>query len=113
MRPRDSNLQFFLLFPELKVGELDPGFKGIELKSKYTDIDFGIPPELSASLTIEHSESTDIVIPESFTKIATETIDKKNDNYKTSGIIGDQSMAKAQINLSIRSGKVTFKDLNN
>jgi len=110
LRNFSSDLDMKTEYGEVNINDINPGFKIIDLNSKYTDILLGMAPNASFSVDIMHTEETTILSPETYSGLTVETIDKKEDIYKTSGFIGNQSGSKGKVNISIKSGNVTFRD---
>ena len=44
------------------------------------------------------------------TGLTFEAVDKKEDIYKTGGVVGNKTGNKGKVNIKIKSGKVTFKE---
>lgn len=97
-------------YGELKLEEINPNFKAIDLTSDYTDIYLTIPKNTSLEVDITHSESTGIIYEDKYKGIKTEIIDEKEDIKKTSGIIGSTPSPASKIKIMIKSGNVTFKE---
>ena len=106
----DSDLNMKTEYGEISIDNINPDFKFIDLTSKYTDILLGMMKDVSFSVDIIHSESTTIFSPETYSGLTVETIDRKEDRYKTSGEVGNKTVNKGKVNIKIKSGKVTFKE---
>lgn len=98
-------------YGEVKLEEVNSNFKAIDLTSNYTDILFTLPTQAALSVDITHSEATGLVYPDKYTGLKTESIDKKEDIVKTSGVIGQESNPRRSIKIMIKSGNVTFKEI--
>jgi len=64
----------------------------------------------TCDVNIYHSESTVVYYPESYSGFSKDIIDKKEDKYKTSGIIGDKIDTEGHIEISIEAGKVELRE---
>ncbi len=98
-------------YGEISFDKIPGKFDRIDLISKYTEIQIYLAESLSADLDINHTETTGIYYPDAYKGLATETIDKKEDKYKTSGIIGNKQDATSKIQISTISGKVTLREM--
>ena len=90
--------------------DIDSDFNAVDLTSNYTDILFTLPATASLSVDITHSEATGIIYPDKYEGLKKESIDKKEDIIKTSGIIGGESNPNGKIKIMIKSGNITFKE---
>lgn len=98
-------------YGEIKLDAVNPEFKLIEINSNYTDVLLKLPVNASYGINIFHTASTEITSPQNYSGLKTEIVDKKADQYKTSGIIGNSSVKKGKINIRIVSGKVSFREI--
>ncbi len=105
-----GNINMITEYGELKLEAVHKGFQFIELQSKYTDIYFDIPANVSCNLNVNHTEATEIYYPEHFENIQRLTLDKKEDKYKTSGVLGDKANAKGKIDIELIDGKLVIRD---
>ncbi len=106
-----DNTKLITEYGEMKFEDISEGFRIIELQSEYTDIYLNFPVTISCDLTINYSGETGIYYPEHYKNIKKETVDKKEDIYKSYGVIGDNSANKGSVNLNVKSGKVVIKDI--
>lgn len=106
-----SDLTMKTAYGEVKLQEINSAFKAIDLTSNYTDILFTLPTQAAFSVDITHSEETGIIYPDKYDGLQTESIDKKEDIIKTSGIIGNDVSPTGKIKIMIKSGNVTFKEI--
>ncbi len=106
-----SDLTMTTSYGELKLVDINSNFKVIDLTSSYTDLLFTLPSQAKLSVDITHSETTGIIYPEKYEGLKTESIDKKEDIVKTSGVIGGMSSPSRKIKILIKSGSVTFKEI--
>lgn len=105
-----SDLTLKADYGEIKLDAVNPDFKLVEINSNYTDVLLKLPVNASYSVNIFHTGSTEITSPQNYSGLRTEIIDKKADQYKTSGITGSSSVKKGKINMHIVSGKVSFRE---
>jgi len=106
----NSDLNMNTEYGEVNLSSIHPDFKMIELTSKYTDILMNMNQNTSFLVDIMHSEDTQVNYPEGYAGLTFETIDKKEDIYKTSGMIGNQSGNKGNVKILIKAGNVTFRE---
>jgi len=106
-----SDLTMKTSYGEIKLEEINSNFKAIDLTSTYTDILFVLPKQATLSVDITHSEATGIIYPDKYNGLKTESIDKKEDIVKTSGVIGNVSNPPNKIKVMIKSGNLTFKEI--
>ncbi len=97
-------------YGELKIKGIDPMFSGIDVSSKYTDIVLQFGPEVHCAVNIEHSESTGIYFPDSFSGLVVEKAEDKGAMSKTHGYIGNPDQASGEVKITIQSGKVSFQE---
>ena len=97
-------------YGELKIRGIDPRFTGIDVDSKYTDMVFQFGPEVHCTVDVEHSESTGIYFPDSFSSLVVERAEDKGAMSKTHGYIGNQEQATAKVKIAIQSGKVSLQE---
>jgi len=98
-------------YGEIKMEAVSSEFRLIEINSNYSDVLFKLPANASFGVNILHTGSTVITSPEDYTGLKTETIDKKADQYQTRGITGNSPLKKGKVNISIVSGKISFRDM--
>ncbi|MEZ5196207.1 MAG: hypothetical protein R2764_07365 [Bacteroidales bacterium] len=103
----DMNLE--TEYGEVNFDNVESSFQLISLSSKYTDITFNVSDGFKCVLNIDHSESSGITYPESFTGLKMVEIDKKEDHFKTSGTIGTNPKPAGKINIRLWSGNVVMK----
>lgn len=106
-----SDLTMKTQYGEVNLEDINSNFKVIDLTSNYTDILLTLPKQATLAVDITHSEATGIIYPDKYAGLTTETIDKKEDIIKTSGIIGSISSPAGKIKIMIKSGKVTFREI--
>lgn len=106
-----NNMTISSDYGEIKLEGINTAFKLIDLKSNYTDIYLSLPAAISFQLNVDHTEATGISYPEHYKKVKVEAIDKKEDIYRTSGLIGEQAKAKAKIGILLKSGKLVISDV--
>ncbi len=98
-------------YGKVNLEKINPEFKLIDLTTAYTDILLKLPVNSSFATDISHNSSTQILAPESYSGLKSETIDKKADLYRTRGITGNGSNKKGKINLKCNSGKIIFQEM--
>lgn len=98
-------------YGEVKFEDINASFKVIDLTSNYTDILFKLPAQASLSVDITHSEATGMVYPDNYSGLKTESIDKKEDIVKTSGVVGGLTNPTGSVKIMIKAGNVTFKEI--
>ncbi len=106
----DSDLNMKTEYGEISIDNINPEFKIIDLTSKYTDILLNMNQDASFSVDIIHTEGTTILSPETYSGLTVETVDKKEDIYKTGGVVGNKTDNNGKVNIKIKSGKVTFRE---
>ena len=97
-------------YGELKIKGIDPGFTGIDVASKYTDVLLQFGPGVHCAVDLEHSESTGIYFPDSFSGLVVEKAEDKGEMSKTHGYIGNKEQATAKVKIAIQSGKVSLQE---
>jgi hypothetical protein len=97
-------------YGELKIKGIDPRFTGIDVTSKYTDIILQFGSEVHCAVDVEHSESTGIYFPDSYTGLKVDKAEEKGEVSRTHGFIGKQEQASGEVKISIQSGKVSLQE---
>lgn len=96
-------------YGEVNFDHVGSRFQLIDLNSKYTDITLNVSDGFNCALTIDHNESAGISLPDNTTGLTKEEIDKKEDHYKTSGVLGKSSMPSGKVNVALWSGNFTVR----
>lgn len=103
-------LQLDTEYGEIKLKGIHPSFRLIDLDSKYTDILFEVTPSWAASVAISYSETTGLYYPESYTGLTITEPKEKGGPSTARGAIGKPAAGKAEIKVSIQSGKIAFQE---
>lgn len=97
-------------YGEIKIRGISPDFAGIELDSKYTDINVQLSSQVSSMVDIAHSSSTGIYFPDSYTGLQVAKSADKDEMSATKGYIGKKEEAAGSIKITIQSGKVSLQE---
>jgi hypothetical protein len=104
------NLKMQTEYGELKLTGIEFGYNLIDLNTKYTDIYLNINKDFHGALEISHSGGAYLDYPENISELNTETIDEKNEVYKTTAFVGERTKPFGKVNITIRSGKMSIQE---
>ncbi len=97
-------------YGEVKLKGVKPGFKMVELNSKYSDIIMQLSNMVNCNVDLNHTESTGLILPDTFKGKSKSIIDEKEGTANTKGYFGNKEEAEAEIKINIKSGSVSFMD---
>lgn len=97
-------------YGEIKIEGMHQAFKTIELQSKYTDVFVDVPSSISCNFNVNHNETTEISYPDHYKNIQSAEINKKEDKYRTWGVLGEELDPKGNIEIDMVSGKIVVRD---
>lgn len=97
-------------YGEVNVKGINPGFKQIGLDSKYTDVNLQLSALVNCKVDIQHDASTGIFFPDSFTGLSVTDSGNEGLTKSTTGFVGDKELISGDVNITIRSGKVSLQE---
>lgn len=105
-----NTLQLTAEYGEVNLKGIKPGFRQVGVDSKYTDINLQLSQQVNCKVAIQHTESTGIYFPESFTGLSVSDSGNEVLTRSTAGIVGKEELATGMVKITIQSGKVSFQE---